>query len=64
MNTENEELIDSLRQEIKQLREWLEEIKGIADESDGIVGWHLNNDVLLWGQIDCWSEIEELLKSK
>lgn len=30
-----------------------EELLGVANESDGIIGWHMNGDLLAWPQVDC-----------
>lgn len=40
------------------LRETVEAVRGVADNSSGIAGWHLNGDIATWGEI--LPEIDDL----
>jgi len=39
------------------LRQWL----GLAEDSCGVVGWHLNGDTALWGEFEELSETQAFL---
>lgn len=43
---------DKLFAENAALRAALEECVYFADNSQGIVGWHLNGDILPWNQVE------------
>lgn len=55
------DLQDHLRQlaaENVGLRETVEAVRGVADNSSGIAGWHLNGDIAKWS--DILPEIDDL----
>lgn len=40
-----------------ELQNAVKTIVGIADNSHGIVGWHLNGDILTWGEIELFDTL-------
>ncbi len=47
----NESILRLLNQ-IDRYREGLQELNGLVGGSEGVVGWHMNGDVLRWEQCD------------
>lgn len=39
----------------------IEDLDGIVTVSEGVVGWHLNGDVLRWDQVECLTALGEWL---
>ena len=50
--------VEQLAAENVGLRETVEAVRGVADNSSGIAGWHLNGDIATWGEI--LPEIDDL----
>ena len=46
---------------VERLQAFVDGIKGIADISEGIAGFHLNGELLNWQQVDCMVGVEDLL---
>ena len=46
---------------VERLQAFVDEIKGIADISEGIAGFQLNGELLNWQQVDCMVGVEDLL---
>ena len=51
----------AIKAERDGLRAIGEEIMGIVKESTGVVGWHLNGDILRWEQFEAIQALEEAL---
>ena len=45
------------------LVEALEAWMSIVDESEGVVGWHLNGAVAGWDEFDCYQDTQQLLRT-
>ncbi len=43
--------IDRLAAENVAMRETIDAVRGVADNSSGIAGWHLNGDIAKWSEI-------------
>lgn len=43
--------LDALAAENTALNEVISAVRGVADNSEGIAGWHLNGDVARWDEI-------------
>ena len=52
---------DGLLAMVEQQHAFIDEIKGIADISDGIAGFHLNGELFDWGRVDCMINVDDLL---
>ena len=52
---------DALAAHCEQLKEFVDQIKGIADISEGIAGFHQNGELLNWQQVDCMVDVDDLL---
>ena len=52
---------DALAAHCERLEEFVDEIKGLADISDGIAGFHQNGELLNWQQVDCMVDVDDLL---
>lgn len=39
----------------------MEDLDGLATGSEGIVGWHMNGDVLPWAHVECLTALGEWL---
>jgi membrane carboxypeptidase/penicillin-binding protein PbpC len=45
------------RIDLIELQNAVKTIVGIANNSHGIVGWHLNGDILTWGEIELFDTL-------
>lgn len=52
---------DRLRALARELREAMDDMVSIANDSSGITGWHMNGDVLHWQQCEPLAVMEDLL---
>ncbi|MDM9674906.1 hypothetical protein QVA39_10075 [Raoultella planticola] len=43
--------MDKLAAENVGMRETIDAVRGVADNSSGIAGWHLNGDIAKWSEI-------------
>ncbi|HCM5779791.1 TPA: hypothetical protein N3O60_005649, partial [Klebsiella variicola subsp. variicola] len=43
--------MDKLAAENVAMRETIEAVRGVADNSSGIAGWHLNGEIAQWSEI-------------
>ena len=50
---------EKVREEIAELEKAIQELLGIVNESEGIIGWHLNGDILKWEQCESIQVISE-----
>lgn len=55
------ERITQLQARVRELEEALQGFIDPANESQGITGWHLNGDVLLWEAVDQLTVAHDLL---
>lgn len=54
-------LTESLRDELVEL---LGDIQAVISDSRGIIGYHLNGDVALWDEFDCFRNIPAAIESQ
>jgi hypothetical protein len=53
--------MEELVQNYEERGEAIKQLLDIVNESEGIIGWHLNGDVLLWEQVEQIPMMEEAL---